>query len=56
MLAQNGMCQKDLAEMSGLQPYQISAMCAGKTNITLETAKRVCLALGCTLDDAFGDD
>ena len=57
LLAERGMTQKDLAEMTGLEVDQVSHICSGKkTNIMLETAKRICLALGVTLDDAFGED
>ena len=56
LLAQRGMTQRDLAEMTGLEVCQISLICSGKkTNIMLETAKRICLALGSTLDETFGD-
>lgn len=56
LLAQRGMTQKDLAEMTGMEVYQISNLCSGRNrNPMMETAKRICLALGATLDEAFGD-
>lgn len=56
ILAQKGMTQKELAEIAGVEVYQISNICSGKkTNIMLETAKRICFALDVTLDEAFGD-
>lgn len=56
LLAKRGYTQGDLAQLSGVQRYMISQICSGKkTNIYLDTAKKICLALDCTLDDAFGD-
>lgn len=55
LLAQRGYTQNDLAQLSGVQRYKISQICSGKTNIQLDTAKRIALALDVTLDDAFGD-
>ena len=57
VLAQKGISQKDLAEMSGVEIYQISLLCSGKkTNIMLDTAKRIATALDVSLDEAFGDN
>lgn len=56
VLAQKGMQQKELAEMAGMENYQISQLCTEKKpNITLGTAKRIADALGVTLDEVFGD-
>ena len=56
LLTQRGYTQNDLASLTGIQRYQISQMCSGKkTNIYLDTAKRIALALDVTLDEAFGD-
>jgi transcriptional regulator with XRE-family HTH domain len=56
LLLQRGYTQNDLAALTGIQRYQISQMCSGKkTNIYLDTAKRIALALDVTLDEAFGD-
>lgn len=57
LLAKKGISQKELAEMSGLETYQVSQICSGKkTNITLTTAKRIAYSLDVSLDEAFGDD
>ena len=57
LLAKKGITQKQLAEMSGLETYQVSQVCSGKkTNIMLDTAKRIAYSLDVTLDEAFGDD
>ena len=56
LLAQRGMSQKDLAEIAGLEMYQVSLLCSGKQkNLMLETAKKIAYALGVSLDEAFGD-
>ena len=45
LLAQRGMSQKDLAEIAGLEMYQVSLLCSGKQkNLMLETAKKDDLA------------
>jgi len=50
------MSQKSLAEKTDIGEYKISLLCSGKaSNIHLATAKRICDALNCTLDEAFGD-
>jgi DNA-binding Xre family transcriptional regulator len=56
VLAQKGIQQKELAEIAGMENYQISQLCKEKKpNITLGTAKRIADALGVTLDEVFGD-
>jgi len=56
VLAQKGVSQIQLSEMSGVETYQISQLCSGKkTNIMLDTAKKICTSLNVTLDEAFGD-
>lgn len=56
VLAQKGIQQKELAEMAGMENYQISQLCKEKKpNITLGTAKRIADTLGVTLDEIFGD-
>jgi DNA-binding Xre family transcriptional regulator len=50
------MSQKKLAELSDLETYQISNIVNGKApNIYLTTAKKICNALNCSLDEAFED-
>lgn len=45
-----------LAEMSGLERPQISNIASGlHTNIFLNNAKKICNALGTTLDETFGE-
>jgi len=56
IMKQRGMLQKELAEKANIELYQISQLCSGKkTNIMLDTAKRICKVLKCSLDKAFGD-
>jgi DNA-binding Xre family transcriptional regulator len=51
-----GISQKDLSKMSDVPEYKISQLCSGKVNnIYLNTAKKICEVLECSLDDAFGD-
>lgn len=48
--------QKELAQASGLEAYQISNIITGKyKDLLMSTAKKICNALGVTLDEAFGD-
>jgi len=45
-----------LAEISGLERPQISNIASGlHTNIFLNNAKRICNALGTSLDETFGE-
>lgn len=45
-----------LAEMTGLENCQISNYLSGKnSNMMLDTAKKICNALGTSLDETFGD-
>lgn len=45
-----------LAEMSGLERPQISNIASGlHTNIFLDNAKKICNALGTSLDETFGE-
>jgi DNA-binding Xre family transcriptional regulator len=56
LLYDKRMTQKDLSKISEVAEYKISQLCAGKgKNVYLSTAKKICVALNCTLDDAFGD-
>lgn len=57
ILSQRNIKQKELAQGAEVEDYQISQICSGKkTNIMLSTAKRIVRFIGCTLDDAFGDE
>jgi len=56
ILMDKGISQKDLSKMSDVPEYKISQLCSGKvSNIYLNTAKKICEVLECSLDDAFGD-
>lgn len=45
-----------LAELSGLERPQISNMVSGlQTNMHLDNAKKICNALGTSLDETFGE-
>jgi DNA-binding Xre family transcriptional regulator len=57
ILMYKGITQTELSEMTGIALYMISNLCSGKQkNIYLTNAKKICYALGLTLDDVFGGD
>ena len=48
--------QKQLSKLSEVAEYKISQLCMGKSkDLFLSTAKKICVVLNCSLDDAFGD-
>jgi DNA-binding Xre family transcriptional regulator len=48
--------QKDLAKLANLETYQISNYVSGKyDDILLGTAIKICYALNCSIEEAFGD-
>jgi DNA-binding Xre family transcriptional regulator len=56
ILVRRKISQKQLSDMTDIGEYKISQLCTGRTkNINLTTAHRICDALKCTLDEAFGD-
>ena len=56
ILNDKNMSQKELAKISDVAEYKISQLCMGKSkDLFFSTAQRICDALKCTLDDAFGD-
>jgi len=56
MLKKKKIKQKDLAGSCDVGEYKISLLCSGKAhNVQLDTCKRICIALNCSLDEAFGD-
>lgn len=56
LLKKKGIKQYQLAVLAGMCEWQISNLCNGKqVDILLSTAMRICNALNCTLDEAFGD-
>jgi transcriptional regulator with XRE-family HTH domain len=55
-LREHKITQTKLAELADMEIYQISNIASGKQkDILLSTAKRICNALGTTLDEVFGD-
>jgi DNA-binding Xre family transcriptional regulator len=57
MIENRGLTQQQLATASGLETYQISLLASGsKPNCMRDTMIKICKALRCTLDEAFGDD
>ena len=50
LLIDRDMKKKDLAELAGISSFTISKMSAGN-NVTVEVLGKICVALGCTLDD-----
>lgn len=56
MLNERRMSQKNLAKLSDLEEYQISNYVTGKfDDMLLSTSVKICEALDCTVDEAFGD-
>jgi DNA-binding Xre family transcriptional regulator len=56
ILQTKGMTQKELSKLSLIPEYKISLLCQGKSkNLQLSTAKKICDAIDCSLDEAFGD-
>ena len=52
LLAMNDMNQKDLAEMTGVRPSTISALCTGAAkHIPVDVLEKVCAALKCQPGD-----
>ncbi len=56
ILRERKITQTELAEMAGLEVYQISNIVTGKQkDLLMSTAKKICNALNITLDEGFGD-
>lgn len=52
LLAMNDMNQKDLAEITGVRPSTISAMCTGVAkHIPVDVLDKICTALHCQPGD-----
>ena len=52
LLAMNDMNQKDLAEITGVRPSTISAMCTGTAkHIPVDVLDKICTALHCQPGD-----
>lgn len=52
LLAMNDMNQKDLAEITGVRPSTISAMCTGAAkHIPVDVLDKICTALHCQPGD-----
>jgi len=57
ILDKKGMTQRELSVLANTEKYQINKLCKGKLpNIHLDTARRICKALGVTLNDVFEED
>ena len=57
LLQLNGITQKQLSIEADVAEYRISNVCNGKlTNVNLNTAKKICKVLNCTLDEIFGSE
>lgn len=50
LLIDKDMKKKDLAAAAGISTYTISKMGKGE-NVTTDVLGKICIALGCTLDD-----
>lgn len=56
LLTEKGISQIQLARKTGMPKCQISKLCTGEqVDILLSTALRICNALNCHFDEAFGD-
>lgn len=56
VLAEKGISNKKLVEMTGLANSSVSEIKSGmQPTLHLSTAKKICNAIGCTLDEGFGD-
>lgn len=56
VLLEKGITQKELTQRADLEFSQVSRIVSGKQeNLLMSNAKKICKALGCTLDEAFGD-
>lgn len=52
LLAMNDMNQKDLAEITGVRPSTVSAMCTGAAkHIPVDVLDKICTALHCQPGD-----
>ena len=57
ILKARSMTQKELSEKAGIECYQVSLICSNHNkDILLSTAKKICNALDCSLDEVFGDN
>ena len=56
ILLDRNISQKHIARKSEVAEYKISQLCSGKSkDLYISTAKKICKALDCSFDDAFGD-
>lgn len=56
LLRARHLSQIQLAQLTGMPKCQISKLCTGEqVDILLSTALRICNALNCNFDEAFGD-
>lgn len=53
---ENGLSQKQLADMVGITQPTYSNIENGKRNPTIKTLKRIAKALGCSIDDLIEDE
>ena len=57
ILTDRSMTQTELCNKTGIEHYSISLICSNKKkDMLLSTAKKICNALNCTLDEVFGDN
>lgn len=54
--AQRDMTQKDLAQAVGVSRQTINAIEQGEYNPTIKLCRTICMVLGKTLDELFGED
>ena len=52
----SGMTMRRVCELADIETYQLTNLASGKqVDCFLSTAKKICNALNCSLDDIFGD-
>ena len=57
ILKERSMTQAELCKKTGMECYSVSLICSSnKKDMLLSTAKKICKALDCTLDEVFGDN
>lgn len=56
IIEERGLVQKWLAKKVGITEAALSNIINEKSNVQMETARKICKVLKLSLDEAFGDD
>lgn len=54
--AEKGLSQAELARKVGVSRQTVNMIESGDYNPTIALCRRICRALGCTLDELFGEE